>query len=78
MTNQSKYIPMLIGLYFPNYLYKNLISVQSGSRKTDLVLNLIKVKELILKQIYFFVKDPFESKYQLEKVQFTKKRKFRL
>ena len=68
---------MLIGLYFPNHLNKNLIIVQSGSRKTDLVLNLIKVKDLLLKQIFFFVKDPFESKYQLEKVQFTKKRKIR-
>ena len=37
----------------------------SGSRKTNVLLNLIKHQRPDFDKIYLYVKDPFRSKYQL-------------
>ena len=52
-------------LYTPNHLYRILIIDGSGSRKTNVLLNLIKHQRTDTGKIYLYVKDPFESKYQL-------------
>ena len=61
--------------YIPDHPYRILIVVGSGSSKTNLLLNLIKYQRPDIDKIYLYVKDPFESKYQLlingrEKVDF--------
>ena len=45
--------------------YRNLIIGGSGSGKNNVLLNLIKNQWLAIDKIYLYVKDPFESKYQL-------------
>ena len=52
-------------LYIPNHPYRILIIGDSGSGKTNVLLNLIKHQQPHIDQIYLFVKDPLESKYQL-------------
>ena len=49
-------------LYIP---YRILIIGGSSSGKTNALLNLIKHQWLDTGKIYLYVKDPFESKYQL-------------
>ena len=49
--------------YFPDYPYRILIIRGSGSRKTNLFLNLIENQPDIDK-IYLYAKDPYEAKYQ--------------
>ena len=51
--------------YIPDHLYRILIVGGSGSDKTNALLNLIKNQRLDIDKIYSYVKDPFESKYQL-------------
>ena len=51
--------------YIPDHPYRNLIIGGSGSGKTNVLLNPIKHQWLDIGRIYLFVKDPFESKYQL-------------
>ena len=51
--------------YIPDHRYKILIISGSASGKTDVLLNLIKHQRLDIDKIYLYVKDPFESKYQL-------------
>ena len=53
------------GLDIPDHPYKILIIGGSGSRKTNVFLNLIKHQRTDIDRIYLFVKDPFESKSQL-------------
>ena len=58
----------------PDHPYRILIIGGSGSWKTYVLLNLIKHQRPDIDKIYLYVKDPFESKYQLlingtEKVQ---------
>ena len=53
------------GLDIPDHPYKILIIGGSGSRKTNVILNLIKHQRTVIDRIYLFVKDPFESKSQL-------------
>ena len=49
----------------PDHLYIILIIGGSGSRKTNLLLSLIKHQRPDIDKIYLYIKDPFESKYQL-------------
>ena len=51
--------------YIPDHLYRILIIGGSGSGKTNVLLNLIKNQQPDIDKIYLYVKDPFESKYQL-------------
>ena len=58
----------------PHHPYRILIIGGSGSWKTYVLLNLIKHQRPDIDKIYLYLKDPFESKYQLlingtEKVQ---------
>ena len=45
--------------------YRILIIGVSGSGKTNVLLDLIKNKQPDINKIYLYVKEPFESKYQL-------------
>ena len=49
--------------YIPDHPYRILIIGGSGSGKTNALLNLIKNQPDIDK-IYFYAKDPYETKYQ--------------
>ena len=49
----------------PDHTYKILINGGSGSGKTNVSLKLIKYQRPDIDKIYLYVKDPFESKYQL-------------
>ena len=51
--------------YIPDHSYRIFIIGGSGSGKTNVVLNLIKYRRPDIGKIYLYVKDPFESKYQL-------------
>ena len=52
-------------LYIPDYPYRILIIWNSRSGKTNVLLNLMENQQQDLDKIYLYVKDPFESKYQL-------------
>ena len=61
--------------YVPDHPYRIFNIGGSGSGKTNVLLNLIKQQRPYIDKIYLYVKDPFESKYQLlingrEKVDF--------
>ena len=49
----------------PDHLYRILIIGGSGSGKTNVLLNVIKHQRPDIDKIYLYVKNPFESKYQL-------------
>ena len=49
--------------YIPDHPYRILIIGGSGSRKTDLLLNLIENQPEIDK-MYLYAKDPYKAKYQ--------------
>ena len=51
--------------YIPDDPYGILTTGGSGSGKTDVLLNLIKYQRPNIDKIYLYIKDPFESKYQL-------------
>ena len=51
--------------YIPDHPYIKLIIGGLGSIKTNVSLNLIKDRRPDIDKIYLYVKDPFESKYQL-------------
>ena len=51
--------------YILDYSYRTLIIDGSGSGKTNVLLNLMKQQRPDIEKIYLYVKDPFESKYQL-------------
>ena len=51
--------------YITDHPYKILIIGSSGSGKTNVLLTLIKHQRPDIDKIYLYVKDPFESKYQL-------------
>ena len=51
--------------YIPDLSYGILIIGGSGSGKTSVLLNLIKHQRPDIDKIYLYIKDPFESKYQL-------------
>ena len=67
--------------YIPDHPYRIIITDGSESGKINVLLNLIKHQWPDIDEIYLYVKDPFESNYQLlfkrrEKVG-MKKRKIR-
>ena len=47
-----------------DYPYRTLIVGGSGSRKTNLLFNLMN-QQPDIDEIYLYVKDPFEAKYHL-------------
>ena len=49
----------------PNHAYKILIIEDSGSGKTNVLLDLIKHQRLDINKIYLYVKGSFKQKYQL-------------
>ena len=51
-------------LYIPHHLYRILITGGSGSGKTNVLLKLIRYQRSDI-DIYLYVEDRFESKYQL-------------
>ena len=51
--------------YIPDHLYRILIIGGSVAGKTNLLFNLIKHQRPDFDKIYLYVKDPFQSKYQL-------------
>ena len=52
-------------LHIPDHAYRILIIGGLGSGKTNVSLNLIKHQWPDIDKIYWYIKDPFESKYQL-------------
>ena len=51
--------------YIPGHPYRILMHGGSGSGKTNVLFNILKNQWPDLVKIYLYVKDPFESKYQL-------------
>ena len=51
--------------YVPDHFYRLLIIGGSGSMKTNMLLNVIKHQRPDIDNIYLYIKDPFETKYQL-------------
>ena len=51
--------------YIPDHPYSILIVGGSGSGKNNVLLKLIKNQQPDIDRIYLYIKDPFESKYQL-------------
>ena len=51
--------------YILDHLYRIIIISRSGSGKTNVLLNLIKHQRTDIDKIYLYVKDSFESNYQL-------------
>ena len=49
--------------YTPDHPYRILITGGSGSEKTNVLLNLIE-NQPDMDKIYFYAKDPYETKYQ--------------
>ena len=62
-ANKNKTEPKLKWLYFPDHPYRILIIGGSGSRKSNVLLNLINNQPDIDK-IYLYAKDQYEAKYQ--------------
>ena len=61
MKNYDKLVEIQIGLIF-NHPYSTLIIGGSGSRKTNVLVNLIKNQQPDIEKIDLYVKDLFESK----------------
>ena len=61
MKNYDKLVEIQIGLIF-NHSYSILIIGGSGSRKTNVLVNLIKNQRPDIEKIDLYVKDLFESK----------------
>ena len=51
--------------YIPNNSYRILKIGGSGSEKINVLLNFIKHQRLDVDKTYLYIKDPFESDYQL-------------
>ena len=51
--------------YIPDHPYRIFIICGLESGKTNVLLNLIKHQQPDIDKIYLYVKDPFESEYQL-------------
>ena len=51
--------------YIPDQAYRILIVDGSGSGKSNVLLNLIKHQKTDIDKIYLYIKDLFETKYQL-------------
>ena len=62
-ANENKTEHNLNWPYIPDHPYRILIIGDSGSGKTNALLNLIK-KQPDIDKIYLYAKDPYEAKYQ--------------
>ena len=62
-TNENKKEHNLNWPYIPDHPYRILIIGDSGTVKTNALLNLIKNQQDINK-IYLYAKDPYEDKYE--------------
>ena len=62
-VNENKTIHNKNWPYTPDHPYRILIIGDSGSGKTNLLLNLIE-NQPDIEKIYLYEKDPYESKYQ--------------
>ena len=51
--------------YIPDHHYRISIIVGAGPVKTNVILSLIKHQRPDTDKIYLYLRDPFESKYQL-------------
>ena len=63
VTNENKTKHNLKQSYIPNHPYRISIIGDSGSRKTNALLNLIH-NQLDIYKIYLYAKDTYEAKYQ--------------
>ena len=61
-TNENKTEHNLKRPYVPDHPYRIIITGDSGSGKTNALLNLINSQPDIAK-IYLYAKDPYEAKY---------------
>ena len=66
-TNENNKEHNLKWPYIPDHSYRMLIIGGSGSRKTNVLLNLIKEQDsdILIDKIYLYAKDLNEPKYQL-------------
>ena len=62
-VNENKTIHNKNWPYIPDHPYRILIIGDSGSGKTNLLLNLIE-KQPDIDKIYLYAKEPYKSKYQ--------------
>ena len=51
--------------YMPDHPYRTFIIGGSGSGRTYVLLNIIKHQRPDIERNFLYVKDPFQSKYQL-------------
>ena len=51
--------------FIHDHLHRILLTGDSGSGKTNVLLNVIKHQQPDIDKIYLYEKDPFESNYQL-------------
>ena len=68
MKNYKKLVRIINGptwFYILDHPYTILVIGGSESDKTNVLVNLIKHQQPDTDKIYLYVKDPFESKYQL-------------
>ena len=63
IVNENKTVHNKNWPYIPDHPYRILIIGDSGSGKTNVLLNLIENQPEIDK-IYLYAKDPYEAKYQ--------------
>ena len=63
IINENKTLHNKNWPYIPDHPYRILIIGDSGSGKTNVLLNLIENQPDINK-IYLYAKDPYEAKYQ--------------
>ena len=63
IVNENKSVHSKNWPYIPDHPYRILIIGDSGSGKTNALLNLIENQPNIDK-IYLYAKDPYKSKYQ--------------
>ena len=68
MKNYDQSVEIYHNSNWPNisdHPYRILIIYVSGSGKTNVLLNLIKHQGPDIYKVYLYIKDSFESKYQL-------------
>ena len=68
--------------YIPDHPYRILIIGGSGSGKTNVLLNLMKIQRPDIDKMYLFSKYSFRSKYQLlinerEKIEIENQKKYK-
>ena len=61
--------------YIRNHPYRILTIDGSGSGKSNVLLNSIKLQRRDIAKTYLYVKDPFKSKYQLSMIEKKQEKK---